>query len=61
MGVYLGTNKVRVIMDGVLYDLHIAEVAPVITGIKLLSSDGYVLKDLNGLYITTKEGENNGE
>lgn len=29
----------------------------VVTGIMLLSSDGYVLKDSNGVYLTTKESE----
>lgn len=57
MALYLGNNKVKINLNGILFDLHISETAPVITGIKLLSSDNYVLKDSNGLYITVKESD----
>lgn len=61
MALYLGSNKKIININGASFNLHIYETEPIITGIKLLSSDNYVLKDLNGLYITIKEGENNGE
>lgn len=61
MALYLGNNKIKINFNGTICCLHISEKAPTITGIKLLTSDNYVLKDLNGLYLTAKEGENNGE
>lgn len=57
MALYLGTNKVKINLDGMIR--KIAEDADdiLLNGIKLLSFDGYVLKDNNGLYITAKDGE----
>ena len=60
MALYLGSSKKIININGVPFNLHISKTAPTITGIKLLSFDNYVLKDSNGLYITAKEGENNG-
>ena len=61
MALYLGSNKKIININGTSFKLHIYETESIINGTKLLSSDNYVLKDLNGLYITIKEGENNGE
>ena len=58
MGLYLGSSQVKLIQNGVFCDIKLAEVTPVLEGIKLLSFDGYELKDKNGLYLTaTKESE----
>ena len=54
MGLYFGSNK---------YKLHIGSSAFVmavknlINGIALRSSDGYLIKTSDGLYLTAKEGE----
>ena len=54
MGLYLGSNK---------YKLHIGSsafmmaVKNLINGIALKSSDGYLMKTSDGLYLTVKEVE----
>lgn len=57
MAIFLGDKKVKLYFDNIVHSLKFSEVAPVITGVKLLSSDGYTLKDSNGLYLTAKESE----
>ena len=55
MGLYLGSEKVKVILNGVLYNLNIYSSIPIMNGIMLLSSDGYILQDSDGAYLTAKE------
>lgn len=57
MALYLGSNKVKISLNGIDYLINILSPAPMINGIALLSSDGYVLKDSNELYLTAKESE----
>jgi hypothetical protein len=57
MALYLGGEKVKLNLDGVTYYLNVFSETTIINGIRLLSSDGYVLTDSNGLYLTTKEDE----
>lgn len=58
MALYLGSDKKRKIyLNGVMYKLNLFSEIPILNGIKLLSSDGYILKDINGLYLTVKDGE----
>lgn len=58
MALYLGNSeKLKIYSDGVICYLNIFSTYPITNGIKLVSSDGYVLKDSNNLYITTKDGE----
>ena len=57
MALYLGSDKVKVNLDNKVHHLNLVVITPSIVGVKLLSSDDYVLKDLNGLYLTSKEGE----
>ena len=57
MALYLGSEKVKINLDGILYNLNLYSEKPITNGIMLLSSDGYILKDLNGLYLTVKEDE----
>lgn len=52
---YFGNNKVKVNLSGIKYNVNLFSSALVLNGIKLLSSDSYVLKDSNGLYITARE------
>jgi hypothetical protein len=56
MSVYLGTNKVKVILNGVLYNI----ISPfsssnTIDGNYLKSSDNYILTDSNGVYLVPKQ------
>lgn len=55
MALYLGNNKIKINLDNVIYSLKLLSEAPIINGIQLLSSEGYILKDSNGLYLTAKE------
>lgn len=58
MGLYCGGEKVKIYLDNILYKLNLYSETPIINGVMLLSVDGYILKDLNGLFISAKkEGE----
>ena len=58
MGLYLGdSRKLKLILNGVTYCLNIFSETPILDGVRLLSSDNYILKDKNGLYLTVKESE----
>lgn len=57
MALYLGNQKVRLNLNGIAYKLNIFSMSSNIKGPVLLSSDNYILKDSNGLYLTFKEGE----
>ena len=57
MAIFLGDKKVKLILDNVIYNIRLSDIASVFNGVKLLSSEGYTLKDSNGLYITAKESE----
>ena len=55
MALYLGNNKIKINLNNVIYSLKLFSETPIVNGIKLLSSEGYILKDSNGLYLTAKE------
>ena len=55
MALYIGYEKVKIILDGVPYKLNLCPDSPIETDARLLSSDGYVLTDLNGTYLIPKE------
>ena len=56
MALYLGNSKkLKVNLDGVKYYLNFLSKIPITNGVRLTSSDGSILKDSNGLYLTTKE------
>jgi hypothetical protein len=58
MGLYLGSSeKLKVVSSNTIYCLNLLSTMPVVTEIRLLSSDGYILKDSNDLYLITKEDE----
>lgn len=57
MALYLGNSKVKINLNDIVYCLNLASTPPITNGIKLLSSDGYILKDINGLYLIAKESE----
>ena len=58
MALYLGSSeKLKVNVGGVRFSFKIFSTTPMLNGIPLLSSEGYILKDSNGLYLTSKESE----
>lgn len=54
MALYLGKEKLKVNLDGVSYCLNVGSRIPATNVIRLLSSDRYVLKGSNGLYLVPK-------
>ena len=57
MGLYLGKDKVKINLNGKAYNINLIANLFIPKGVKLLSSDGYILKDSNGLYLIPKESE----
>jgi hypothetical protein len=57
MALYLGGDAVDINLGGIIYTLNLFSTLPTTNGVKLLSSDGYILKDINGLYLIAKESE----
>ena len=58
MALYLGSQKVNVKLGSSARILELYSSIPITTGVILLSSDGYILRDSNGLYVTSlKESE----
>ena len=56
MALYLGNSeKLKINLDSVRYYLNLYSKTPITNGVRLLSTEGYILKDANGLCITTKE------
>ncbi len=56
MALYLGNGeKLKININNIKYSLKILTETPVFDGVRLLSSDNYVLKDSNGLHLTVKE------
>lgn len=55
MGLYLGSDgKLKINLNGKMYKINLYSESPIVNGIILSTSDGYMLRDINGLYITTK-------
>lgn len=58
MALYLGGDKVKINLNGVIYRLNLLNLhTEILNGVKLLSSDNYILLDSNGFYITAKKEE----
>lgn len=58
MALYLGDGKkYKIVIAGVTYCLYVGSAAQILAGTVMLSSDGYILVDSNGLYITAKEND----
>lgn len=57
MALYLGNEKIKININGIVYNLNLFSETLILNGDILLSSDDYILKDSNGLYLTTKDGE----
>ena len=58
MSLYLGNSaKVKVNLNNVICHFKLFSGSLIINSIKLSSSDNYILKDSNGLFLTVKDGE----
>lgn len=58
MALYLGSSgKLNVNINGVLYNFNFFSEAPMTNGTRLLSSESYILRDVNGLYLTSIDGD----
>lgn len=58
MAVYVGSSeKLKVSIGDIACYLNFFSIIPITNGVRLLSSEDYILKDSNGLYLTTKESE----
>ena len=57
MALYLGNGKVKISINDILHSMKFFSEIPITNGIRLLSSEGYILKDSNGVYLTVKEDE----
>ena len=56
MALYLGSGeKLRVSLGSTPCLLHLVSVPPDTSGVRLLSSDGFVLRDSYGLYLVPKD------
>lgn len=58
MALYLGgSEKLKIVIDNINCHLKLFSTTPITNGVRLLSSEDYILKDSNNIYLTTKEGE----
>ncbi len=51
MALYLGSEKLKINLNGVVYCLNLFSATPITNDIRLLSSDNYILTDSNGVYL----------
>ena len=54
MALYLGSNRVKINLDGVTYHLNSNTMTSITNNKRLLSYDNYILKDINGIYLLPK-------
>lgn len=58
MALYLGSGeKLKINIKGGSYYANFYASTAIIDGVSLLTVDGYILKDINGLYLTAQEDE----
>ena len=57
MGLYLGSEKMKINLGSVASYLNLYTKTTILNGVALLSSENYTLKDSNGSYLTAKESE----
>lgn len=57
MNLYLNNKKYKLYLNGVLCRINLLISEIISSGIRLLSSDGITLRDKNGFYLTSKDGE----
>lgn len=57
MALYMGNEQVKLWLGEVPYCLNLVSSTLILNGVRLLTLDGYILRDLNGRYLTAKEGD----
>ena len=57
MPLYAGNQKLKITFENKTCLLNIPPIKDIVTEIKLLSFDNYILQDVNGLYLIPKESE----
>ena len=57
MALYFGNDKRKICLDGIDYSAKLFSEVDIIDGIMMLSSEGSILKDSTGAYLTVKKGE----
>lgn len=58
MALHLGSSeKIKIIQGGTLIRFNIYSINIVTNGVRLLSSEDYILKDSNDIYLTAKEDD----
>ena len=57
MALYLGSTRVQITLDNVVYNVNSYSEKYITNSILLLSADDYTLQDLDGIYIVAEEGE----
>ena len=57
MALYLGSSKQKISLGSLASYLNLYTTINILNGAALLSSEGYTLKDANGVYLTAKESE----
>lgn len=56
MALHLGSYENLIVnLAGVAYNIQFYTELPITNGVRLISSDNYILKDINGIYLTAKE------
>lgn len=55
MAVYVGGQKYKLIVGRDICDMQIYSPIPITNGVRLLSSDDFILKDINNVYLTVTE------
>lgn len=57
MALYLGSRPSKINLNNATYCLKLFTSIAILNGIQLLTSENYILRDSNGLYLTSKESE----
>lgn len=55
MALYVGSNKQKINLDNIVYNINSYSAILIIEEMLLSSVDDYLFKDSNGLYIAIKE------
>lgn len=55
MALYLGKNKVKINLNGIVYCLNLYSATSIANIGWLLSSDDYILQDSNGIYLIPRD------
>lgn len=58
MGLYLGNSeKLKIRINNVVYTLNLFSEVPITNFAKILSLEGFMLKDSNGVFLTVEEDD----